>query len=359
METIQNNNQDATIEPAELRKEYEAARNARKKAQAANRRSEATNKAKAEWARKRYNEMDKAAKSTMQAKKRQKRKENLKQAQESFKAAEAGKNEFPFNTQFGDFTLRFKAQYKKHFFDLIEDGYVVMPCSVEPYWLLKYLGQAERTMHIWKPRETIFDAKVPGAPKKLRFQQKLKGSQAPKDIDNAQRPTEATEVAQKWILDNITEYLKFDKTETFVIPTYFGKLWSEPVPTKVTDFLEKMQPWHCDDCVQQGIFNFSAIFNTDEHQAAKLHVCTGSHKMTHQEQWDNKVHVGYDTVTIPPGKFILFFRSLVHAGSMYETRQDRFFTYIDVGPISKKDSVQWPNPGRVYAYGDPSTKTSL
>mmetsp|Transcript_17741 Transcript_17741/g.22985 ORF Transcript_17741/g.22985 Transcript_17741/m.22985 type:complete len:152 (-) Transcript_17741:353-808(-) len=120
-----------------------------------------------------------------------------------------------------------------------------------------------------------------------------------------------------------------------------------------------MQPWHCDDCVQQGIFHFSAIFNTDEHQAAKLHVCTGSHKMTHQEQWDNKVHVGYDTVTIPPGKFILFFRSLVHAGSMYETRQDRFFTYIDVGPISKKDSVQWPNPGRVYAYGDPSTKTSL
>mmetsp|Transcript_16282 Transcript_16282/g.21554 ORF Transcript_16282/g.21554 Transcript_16282/m.21554 type:complete len:129 (-) Transcript_16282:26-412(-) len=126
METIQNNNQDATIEPAELRKEYEAARNARKKAQAANRRSEATNKAKAEWARKRYNELDKATKSTMQAKKRQKRKENLKQAQESFKAAEAGKNEFPFNTQFGDFTLRFKAQYKKHFFDLLEDGYAAL-----------------------------------------------------------------------------------------------------------------------------------------------------------------------------------------------------------------------------------------
>jgi len=239
---------------------------------------------------------------------------------------------------------------------LLDNGYVVLNCAaVGTFYLTNYLEVAEQTrMNPFKEVQAIVDSHVKGVPQKLRFQQKLKGSQNPHHL-STEKETKATKFARKWITDNISHYFKMDDN-MYLVPSWFGRLFSKPVPGKIKDPLEKMQPFHADDNIEQGIFGYSAIFNTDAKQDFTLYCCPGSHKLTHQQQWEQQVHEHYLPVKVPPGKFILFFRNLIHAGGSYLERQDRFFSYIDVGPMSHYDRVDWPNPDRVWRHADPSTK---
>ena len=315
-------------------------------------------KQKQENAKKQYNKATADENRAKNAKKYQTHKNKYAELHAKFDQAKNNKNDFPFNTQFGDFPLRFKAEHKHKFLDLMENGYVVLESPMKTYYLTAYLECAAKHNTIYKNPTSIFDTVEEKMPRNKRQVQKLRaGHPVAQNTEFGSRPAhEATNYAKQFMQDAVLEYLKPSKNQ-FVEASHPGIMWSQPIPDKVGDILLMQQQFHADDATERSIFQYSMILNTGNNDV-KLHVCPGSHRMTHEEQWQAQVHATYETVTVKPGFFVLFSRNLIHAGAAYRERQDRFFCYIDMGPNEWYHKVIWPHPDKVWKYYDPSKKAS-
>ena len=75
------------------------------------------------------------------------------------------------------------------------------------------------------------------------------------DIDSGnQKGHTATKFAKKFMEDAVLFYLA-KKDDQYVEASNPGRMWSLPIPDKVTEILEMMQEFHADDEIEKGYFS--------------------------------------------------------------------------------------------------------
>mmetsp|Transcript_35717 Transcript_35717/g.45444 ORF Transcript_35717/g.45444 Transcript_35717/m.45444 type:complete len:384 (+) Transcript_35717:153-1304(+) len=199
----------------------------------------------------------------------------------------------------------------------------------------------------------IFDTQNSSSTKhSLRWVRPLKANWLGEDHKKYPATKGATLVLQQVLEQHVDT--RSNKLEVYGV----CELGSDPVATVARNKAPTvLQLWHRDDTYGRARYGFSVIYNTSD-QPAFLRVATGSHQMTHAEQFEldvTKQKSMLQLVTIQPGQCILFHRNLLHQGASYETEQVRIFAYVEIWPkeYKAKDVINHADAGVTSKYVAP------
>ena len=156
-------------------------------------------KQKQEKARQQYQQASDEKKSEKNQKSNKMYRDKYANLKKKFDNAAKHRNHFPFNTEFKDFPLRFKYEHMNKFYDLVENGFVVLESITDPWYLTSYLEEAAAHNTIYHNQTAIFDTVEPKMPKNKRYVQKLRGGhpKAQNTQYGHQKPHLATTYAKK------------------------------------------------------------------------------------------------------------------------------------------------------------------